>query len=52
MDGLTERMVYIRKSYKILIGKSEGERPLEKYGQGGRKNPVFILRITERISFH
>jgi len=52
MDGRTERMVYTRKSYKILIGKSEGERPFERHEQGGRKKSMFILRITGRISFH
>jgi hypothetical protein len=28
MDGSTARMVYIRKSYKILIGKSEKKNHL------------------------
>jgi hypothetical protein len=37
MDGRTERMVYKRKSYKILIEKSEDERPFERHEQGGGK---------------
>jgi len=45
MDGRTERMVYIRKSHKILTGKSEVERPFQRREQGGRKNSMFILRI-------
>jgi hypothetical protein len=31
MDGHVERMVGTRIAYKILVGKSEVKRPLERY---------------------
>jgi hypothetical protein len=37
-------MVYIRKSYKILIGKSEWGRPFVRHKQGGRKKIHVYLK--------
>jgi hypothetical protein len=49
MDGRTESMVYIRKSYKILIGISEGESSFERHEQGGRKKFYVCFKNHRKI---
>jgi hypothetical protein len=40
MNGLAERMEYIKKAYRILIGKSEVERPFGRPEHDGKKCDV------------